>query len=148
MFLLSLVSLLFLLSYVHKYYYFYKLYIVCIRYYKKFDIHWHDGGPSIAMMYHLRRVSDLLCNWKSCLPCYMKDVVLHCSIFLKWNNLVRVRVRVRVSSMFEQNMDFVTTRNYMQTQPFLQHSNEDINHKLHIYRRLVLTVFFISKQTL
>ena len=63
-------------------------------YYRKFDIHWHDGGPSIAMMYHLRRVSDLLCNWKSCLLCYMKDVVLHCSIFFKWNKLVRVRVRV------------------------------------------------------
>ena len=58
---------------------------------QKFDIHWHDGGPSIAMMYHLRRVSDLLCNWKSCLLCYMKDVVLHCSIFFKWNKLVRVR---------------------------------------------------------
>ena len=63
---------------------------------QKFDIHWHDGGPSIAMMYHLRGVSDLLCNWKSCLLCYMKDVVLHCSIFFKWNKLVRVRVRVRV----------------------------------------------------
>ena len=63
---------------------------------QKFDMHWHDGGPSIAMMYHLRRVSDLLCNWKSCLLCYMKDVVLHCSIFFKWNKLVRVRVRVRV----------------------------------------------------
>ena len=25
----------------------------------------------------------------------MKDVVLHCSIFFKWNKLVRVRVRVR-----------------------------------------------------
>ena len=46
------------------------------------------------MMYHLRRVSDLLCNWKSCLLCYMKDVVWHCSIFFKWNKLVRVRVRV------------------------------------------------------
>ena len=63
---------------------------------QKFDIHWHDGGPSIAMMCHLRRVSDLLYNWKSCLLCYMKDVVLHCSIFFKWNKLVRVRVRVRV----------------------------------------------------
>ena len=52
------------------------------------------GGPSIAMMCHLRRVSDLLCNWKSCLLCYMKNVVLHCSIFFKWNKLVRVRVRV------------------------------------------------------
>ena len=62
---------------------------------QKFDMHWHDGGPSIAMMFHLRRVSDLLCNWKSCLLCYMKDVVLHCSIFFKWNKLVRVRVRVR-----------------------------------------------------
>ena len=40
------------------------------------------------------RSSDLLCNWKSCLLCYMKDVVLHCSIFFKWNKLVRVRVRV------------------------------------------------------
>ena len=59
---------------------------------QKFDIHWHDGGPSIAMMCHLRRVSDLLYNWKSCLLCYMKDVVLHCSIFFKWNKLVRVRV--------------------------------------------------------
>ena len=61
---------------------------------QKFDIHWHDGGPSIAMMCHLRRVSDLLYNWKSRLLCYMKDVVLHCSIFFKWNKLVRVRVRV------------------------------------------------------
>ena len=52
------------------------------------------------MMYHLRRVSDLLCNWKSCLLCYMKDVVLHCSIFFKWNKLVRVRVRVRVRAAF------------------------------------------------
>ena len=60
---------------------------------QKFDIHWHDGGPSIAMMCHLRRVSDLLYNWKSCLLCYMKDVVLHCFIFFKWNKLVRVRVR-------------------------------------------------------
>ena len=34
MFSLSLVSLLSLSYYVHKYYYFYKLYIVCIRYYK------------------------------------------------------------------------------------------------------------------
>ena len=67
---------------------------------QKFDIHWHDGGPSIAMMCHLRRVSDLLYNWKSCLLCYMKDVVLHCSIFFKWNKLVRVRVRVRVHRMF------------------------------------------------
>ena len=65
---------------------------------QKFDIHWHDGGPSIAMMYHLRRVSDLLCNWKSCLLCYMKDVVLHCSIFFKWNKLVRVRVRDQSNS--------------------------------------------------
>ena len=62
---------------------------------QKFDIHWHDGGPSKAMMYHLRRVSDLLCNWKSCLLCYMKDV-LHCSIFFKWNKLVRIRVRVQL----------------------------------------------------
>ena len=71
-----------------------------IRYhtYQRFDIHWHDGGPSIAMMYHLRRVSDLLCNWKSCLLCYMKDVVLHYSIFFKWNKLVRVRVRVQRDS--------------------------------------------------
>ena len=65
---------------------------------QKFDIHWHDGGPSIAMMCHLRRVSDLLCNWKSCLLCYMKDVVLHCSIFFKWNKLVRVRVSSSSSS--------------------------------------------------
>ena len=28
----------------------------------------------------------------------MKDVVLHCSIFFKWNKLVRVRVRVRNAS--------------------------------------------------
>ena len=69
---------------------------------QKFDIHWHDGGPSITMMYHLRRVSDLLCNWKSCLLCYMKDVVLHCSIFFKWNKLVRVRVRVRQSGVGEK----------------------------------------------
>ena len=61
---------------------------------QKCDIHWHDGGPSIAMMYHLRRVSDLLCNWNSCLLCYMKDVVLHCSIFFKWNKLVRVRLNI------------------------------------------------------
>ena len=61
---------------------------------QKFDGHWRDGGPSLTMMYHLRRVSDLLCNWNSCLLCYMKDVVLHCSIFFKWNKLVRVRVRV------------------------------------------------------
>ena len=57
---------------------------------QKFDIHWHGGGPSITMMYHLRRVSDLLYDWKSLL-CYMKDVVLHCPLFFKWNKLVRVR---------------------------------------------------------
>ena len=53
----------------------------CILYYQilqKFDVHWHGGGPSIAMVYHLRRVSDLLYDWKSCLLCYMKDVELHC----------------------------------------------------------------------
>ena len=61
---------------------------------QKFDIHWHGGGPSIAMIYHIRRVSDLLYDWKSCLLRYMKDVVLHCSIFFKWNKIVRVRVRV------------------------------------------------------
>ena len=33
-------------------------------------------------------------HWSLCLLCYMKDV-LHCSIFFKWNKLVRVRVRVR-----------------------------------------------------
>ena len=61
---------------------------------QKFDIHWHGGGLSIVMMYHLRRVSDLLYDWKGCLLCYMKDVVLHCPIVFKWNRLVRVRVRV------------------------------------------------------
>ena len=61
---------------------------------QKFDIHWHGGGPSIAMMYHLRRVSDLLYDWKSCLLCYQKDFVLHCSIFFKWNKSVRVRVQI------------------------------------------------------
>ena len=47
----------------------------------------------MAMIYHLRRVSDLLYDWKSCLLCHMKDVVLHCSIFFKWNEIVRVRVK-------------------------------------------------------
>ena len=82
---------------------------------QKFDIHWHDGGPSIAMMYHLRRVSYLLCNWKSCLLCYMKDVVLHCSIFFKWNKLVRVRVRVRVRVHYPKeygyNLAYESTKN-------------------------------------
>ena len=78
---------------------------------QKFDIHWHDGGPSIAMMYHLRRVSDLLCNWKSCLLCYMKDVVLHCSIFFKWNKLVRVRVRVRVQWTLNLNLNIFIHKN-------------------------------------
>ena len=41
---------------------------------QKFDIHWHGSGPSIAMIFHLRRVSDLLYGWMSCLTCYMKDV--------------------------------------------------------------------------
>ena len=59
---------------------------------QKFDKHWYGGGPSIAMVFHLRRVSDLLYDWKSCLLCYMKDVVLLCSIFVKWNKIVRVRV--------------------------------------------------------
>ena len=78
---------------------------------QKFDIHWHDGGPSIAMMCHLRRVSDLLCNWKSCLLCYMKDVVLHCSIFFKWNILVRVRVRVLSEPMMVRSpTDMCITR--------------------------------------
>ena len=58
---------------------------------QKFDMHWHGGGPSIAMVYHPRRVSDLLYDWKSCLLCYMKDVELHCPIFFKWNKIVRVR---------------------------------------------------------
>ena len=59
---------------------------------QKFDIHWYGGGPSIVMVNHLRRVSDLLYD----LLCYMKNVVLHCSIFLfKWNKIVWVRVQVR-----------------------------------------------------
>ena len=76
---------------------------------QKFDIHWHDGGPSIAMMCHLRRVSDLLYNWKSCLLCYMKDVVLHCSIFFKWNKLVRVRVRVHChgTNLLREHLSFM-----------------------------------------
>ena len=61
---------------------------------QKFDVHWPGGGPSIAMIYHLKRISALLYDWKSCLLCYMKDVVLHCSIFFNWNKIVRVRVRV------------------------------------------------------
>ena len=40
---------------------------------QKFDVHWHGSGSSIAMVYHLRRASHLLCDWKSCLRCYMKD---------------------------------------------------------------------------
>ena len=51
--------------------------------------------PWIAMVYHLRRVTDMPYDWKNCLLCYMKDVVLHCSIFFKWNIIDRVRVRVR-----------------------------------------------------
>ena len=60
---------------------------------QKFDIHvhWHGVGPAIAMLFHLRRMSDLLYNCKSCLQCYMKDVVLHCSVFFKKNKIVRVR---------------------------------------------------------
>ena len=57
---------------------------------QKFDIHWHGGGPSMAMVFHLRRVSELLYNWKSYLLSYMKDFVLH--IFFNWNEIVRVRV--------------------------------------------------------
>ena len=77
---------------------------------QKVDIHWHDGGPSIALMYHLRTVSDLLCNWKSCLLCYMKDVVLHCSIFFKWNKSVRVRARVRVRVLSNINFERLSKR--------------------------------------
>ena len=33
--------------------------IVCIRSGKSFYIHWYGGGPSMAMVFHLRRVSDL-----------------------------------------------------------------------------------------
>ena len=54
----------------------------------KFDTHWQGGGPSIPMVFHLRRVYDLLYDWKSCSLCYMKDAVLHCSIFFKWNKIV------------------------------------------------------------
>ena len=78
---------------------------------QKFDIHWHDGGPSITMMYHLRRVSDLLCNWKSCLLCYMKDV-LYCSIFFKWNKLVRVPVRVTHSVTDQWHWPVVYARSW------------------------------------
>ena len=53
---------------------------------QKCDVHWHGGSSSIAMVYHLRRVSDLLYDWKSFLLYYMKDVVLHCSTFFKWND--------------------------------------------------------------
>ena len=61
---------------------------------QKFSIHLFGGGPSIAMAFHLRRVSDLLYDRKSWLPCHMKYVILHCSTFFKWNKIFRVRVRV------------------------------------------------------
>ena len=67
---------------------------------QKFDIHWYGGCPPMAMVFHLRRVSDMLYDWKSCLLCYMKDVVSHCSIFFKWNETVRVRV------LYEMNIGF------------------------------------------
>ena len=102
---------------------------------QKFDIHWNDGGPSIVMMYHLRRVSDLLCNWQSCLLCYMKDVVLHCSIFFKWNKLVRVR---EFEFEFESEKCFVaftilfTITTYSLSQ---QSSNRKILVPLTLYRQ-------------
>ena len=56
------------------------------------------------MVYHLRRVSDVHYDWKRCVLCYMKDVVLHCSIFCKWNKIVRVRWRLKspASRLFTQ----------------------------------------------
>ena len=58
---------------------------------QKFDTTWHGNGPSIAMVFHLKKVSDLVYGWKSCLLCYMNDVVLHCYIVFKWIKIVRVR---------------------------------------------------------
>ena len=48
-------------------------------------MHGHGGCPSIVMLFRLRRVSDLLYDSKCCLLSHMKDVILHRSIFLKWN---------------------------------------------------------------
>ena len=46
----------------------------------------------MVVLFHLRNVSDLFYDLKkNWLSWYVKDVVLHCSIFFKWNKIVRVR---------------------------------------------------------
>ena len=72
----------------------YNMCAVCIRNGKSFDIHWYGGGLSIAMVFYLRRVSDLF--W---LLCHLKDIVLHCSKDFKWNEIVWVRVPVQRVTM-------------------------------------------------
>ena len=58
---------------------------------QEFDIHWHGDALSIAMVFHLRRVSDLLYD---CLLCHMEYVVLHCSTFFKSNEIVRFQIQL------------------------------------------------------
>ena len=43
--------------------------------------------------FHLRRVSDLLYDWKSCLLCYMKDVYYMVPYSLSEIKIVRVRIK-------------------------------------------------------
>ena len=90
-FLVLLLSLLSFYMFV-VYYTFYNMCIVCIRSRKSFHIHWYNGGPSIAMVFHLRRVSDLFYDWNKLITISYVVVVLHCSILFEWNEIVRVRV--------------------------------------------------------
>ena len=84
------------------------------------------------MVFHLRRVSDLLYDWNSWLPCHMKDVVLHCSTFFKWNTIVRFRVRVpaKVHGWMARRPERLTGR-YKQWQypPRLKCIETHLNHR-------------------
>ena len=75
--------------------YFYNVCIVCIRNGKSFDIHWYGGGPSMAMVFHLIRVSDLFYDLRKLTTMSFEVVVWHCSIFFECNKMVRVQVRKR-----------------------------------------------------
>ena len=52
---------------------------------QQFDIHWHDGGPSIAMVFHLRRVP----NPRSVLWQKVYYYVIWHDDVIKWKHLPR-----------------------------------------------------------
>ena len=85
-FLVLLLSLLSFYMFV-VYYTFNNMCIVCIRSRKNFHIHWYGDGPSIAMVFHLRRVSDLFYDkqvdyYVICSCC----ITLFYIVWMKWNS--------------------------------------------------------------